>query len=126
MISCDLRLPSPSGQHRPIPVRLPAGAVYAIAAALLWLALLPHQTFGADLKRISPRLSAVSTADLSTLRKRGVIRVLVTYKKTDYFVVNGQQRGFEYELMEQYKGFINKGDKKGQLHLDVVYIPVPF
>jgi membrane-bound lytic murein transglycosylase MltF len=109
-----------------MPVRSPAGAVYAIASALLWLALLPHQTFAADLKRIAPLLSAVSTADLSTLRKRGVIRVLVTYKKTDYFVVNGQQRGFEYELMEQYKEFINKGDKKGQLHLDIVYIPIPF
>ena len=87
---------------------------------------MPHQTFAADLKSIAPLLSAVSTADLSTLRKRGVIRVLVTYKKTDYFVVNGQQRGFEYELMEQYKRFINKGDKKGQLPFDVVYIPGPF
>ena len=60
------------------------------------------------------------------MRKRGVIRVLVIYKKTEYFVVNGQQRGFEYELMEQYERFINKGRKKGQLHFDVVYIPVPF
>ena len=126
MISCDLPLPSQSGQHRTVSARSAAGAVYAIASALLWLALLPQQAFAADLKRIAPLLSAESTADLSTLRKRGVIRVLVTYKKTEYFVVNGQQRGFEYELMEQYKRFINKGDKKGQSLVDVVFIPVPF
>jgi membrane-bound lytic murein transglycosylase MltF len=60
------------------------------------------------------------------MRRRGVIRVLVSFKKTEYFIVNGQQRGFEYELMEQYEDYLNKGDKKGQLRFDVVYIPVPF
>ena len=77
-----------------------AAAVLAIASALVWLALAPHQAIAADLKRIAPLLSILSTADLSTLRKRGVIRILVTYKKTEYFVVNGRQRGFEYELMD--------------------------
>lgn len=80
----------------------------------------------ADLKRIAPRLSAESTDDLGAMRRRGVIRALVSYKKTEYFIVNGQQRGFEYELMEQYERYLNKGNKKGQLHVDVVYIPVPF
>ncbi|GMQ75016.1 MAG: lytic transglycosylase F [Gammaproteobacteria bacterium] len=101
-------------------------AAYSILSALLWLTLPPPQAVATDLKRIAPRISAESTADLSTMRKRGVIRVLVTYKKTEYFVVNGQQRGFEYELMEQYERVINKGNKKGQLRLDLVYIPVPF
>jgi len=115
-----------TSSHPRLPSRSTAAAVFTIAAALMWLALFPHQAFAADLKRIAPLLSAVSTADLDALRKRGVVRVLVTYKKTEYFVVNGQQRGFEYELMEQFEKFINKGDKKGQLHFDVVYIPVPF
>jgi membrane-bound lytic murein transglycosylase MltF len=103
-----------------------AAAVYSVLWALLWLTLSPHQSLAADLKRIAPRLSAESTADLSTMWKRGVIRVLVTYKKTEYFVVDGQQRGFEYELMEQYEEALNKGRKKGQLRLDLVYIPVAF
>ena len=94
--------------------------------AFLWLTLSLQQALGADLKRIAPLLSVESTADMSAMRKRGVIRVLVTYKRTDYFVVNGQQRGFEYELMEQFERTINKGDKKGQLPLNIVYIPVPF
>ena len=115
-----------TSSHPRLPSRSTAAAVFTTAAALMWLALFPYQALAADLKRIAPLLSAVSTADLDALRKRGVVRVLVTYKKTEYFVVNGQQRGFEYELMEQFEKFINKGDKKGQLHFDVVYIPVPF
>ena len=105
--------------------------VIAIAVApLLWtiacFVLFPHIAVAADLKRIAPLLSAESTADLATMRKRGVVRVLVTYKKTEYFVINGRQRGFEYELVEQFERAINKGNKKGQLYIDVVYIPVPF
>ncbi len=114
-----------SSNFRPIQ-RLPAIGAVAMASTLIWLALIFHQAFAADLKRIAPLLAIKSTADLDTLRKRGVIRVLVTYKKTEYFVVNGQQRGFEYELMEQFENYINKGNKKGGLRVDVVYIPVPF
>lgn len=101
-------------------------AVLLALVPLAWMLLSPGAALAADLKRIAPRLSAESTADLDEMRKRGIIRVLVTYKKTEYFVVKGQQRGFEYELMEQFERAINKGDKKGQLHIDIVYIPVPF
>ncbi len=113
--------------YRPhLHVRPVAAAAFSILWVLLWLTFSPRQAAAADLERIAPRLSAESTADLSTIRKRGVVRVLVTYKKTEYFVVNGQQRGFEYELMQQYEQSINKGNKKGQLRLELVYIPVPF
>jgi membrane-bound lytic murein transglycosylase MltF len=117
MISTCLRPPS----SRPATI-----ALAAFLCAALLLALSPRQAPGADLKRIAPLLSAESTADLDTMRRRGVIRVLVSFKKTEYFIVKGQQRGFEYELMEQYEAYLNKGDKKGQLRFDVVYIPVPF
>jgi membrane-bound lytic murein transglycosylase MltF len=117
MSSTCLRPPS----SRPATIGLAA-----ILCAALLLALSPRQAPGADLKRIAPLLSAESTADLDTMRRRGVIRVLVSFKKTEYFIVNGQQRGFEYELMEQYEKYLNKGDKKGQLRFDIVYIPVPF
>ena len=101
-------------------------AVYPVLWALLWLTFPPHQVLAADLNRIAPRISTESMADLSTMWNRGVIRVLVTYKKTEYFVVNGQQRGFEYELMEQYERAVNKEVEKDQLPLHLVYIPVPF
>lgn len=101
-------------------------AAFSVAVAIACPALTVHAAPTYDLKRIAPQLSAESTADLDTLRKRGVIRVLVTYKKTEYFVIKGQQRGFEYELMEQYERAVNKERKKGRPHIDIVYIPVPF
>jgi membrane-bound lytic murein transglycosylase MltF len=101
-------------------------AVLAAIVAIAFPALPTGSVLAADLKRIAPLLSAESTADLDTMRKRGFVRALVTYKKTEYFVVNGRQRGFEYELMEQFERAINKGDKKGQRYIDIVYIPVPF
>jgi membrane-bound lytic murein transglycosylase MltF len=117
MISTWLRSPS---------TRSATIGIAVVLSTVLLLALSPRPAPGADLKRIAPLLSAESTADLDTMRRRGVIRVLVSFKKTEYFIVNGQQRGFEYELMEQYERYLNKGDKKGQLRFDVVYIPVPF
>ena len=126
MICYCLRLPKGSSRQRSALVRTTAPVTCFMLWTCLWLSLSAYQSHAADLKRIAPLLTVESKADLPTMRQRGVIRILVTYKKTEYFVVNGQQRGFEYELMEQYERFINKADKKGQLHFDVVYIPVPF
>lgn len=126
MISCDLQLPKRGRRYPSTSACSIAAAAFPVLWAFLWLTLWPHHSLAADFNRIAPLLSAKSTADLSTMRKRGVIRVLVTYKKTEYFVVKGQQQGFEYELMEQYERFINKARKEGKLHFDIVYIPVPF
>jgi membrane-bound lytic murein transglycosylase MltF len=121
-----LHLPMGSRHKRLATWNSPTIAALSILWLFLVLATWSNSSLGADFKRIAPLISAKSTADLSDMRKRGIIRVLVTYKKTDYFVVKGQQRGFEYELMEQYERFINKEHKKGQLRFDIVYIPVPF
>jgi len=126
MIPYRLHVQLRSTRNRSAPTQSAATVVYAVLWALVLLTLSPHQALAGDLDRIAPLLSTESTADLSAMWKRGVIRVLVTYKKTEYFVVNGQQRGFEYELMEQYERAINKGGKKNQLRLDLIYIPVPF
>jgi membrane-bound lytic murein transglycosylase MltF len=126
MTSIYTHPPIPSSRDPSEPARSDAITVFATLWALMWLTLWSPDTSAADFKRIAPLLSAKSTADLSAMRKRGIVRVLVSYKKTEYFVVNGQQRGFEYELMEQYERFINMSGGKGQLHFDIVYIPVPF
>jgi membrane-bound lytic murein transglycosylase MltF len=53
------------------------------------------------------------------------IRVLVNYNATNYFIVKGKQAGLEYELMNSFENYLNKGltaDKK--IHL--VFIALPF
>lgn len=112
--------------YRPESTPAAAFAMRAILLVVLSLMLSLPDTTRADVESISPMLTSRYTTDLDGMREHGVIRVLVAYNKTEYFVVNGQQHGFEYELMEQYEKAINKGAKKGQLHINVVYIPVPF
>ena len=100
-----------------------------LASALLALTPGIKSASAADMKRIAPLISKEWTGDLDEMRERGVIRVLVTYKKTEYFVIKGEQHGFEYELMEEYERAINaqtNKKNKGRPYIDVVYIPVPF
>ncbi|MEN8132301.1 MAG: transporter substrate-binding domain-containing protein [Pseudomonadota bacterium] len=55
-----------------------------------------------------------------------IIRVLVSYNDTDYFVVNGKQRGLEYELMTTFEKFLNKGSVSAEKRRGLVFISVPF
>ena len=53
------------------------------------------------------------------------IRVLVNYNATNYFFVEGKQAGLEYELMNSFEKYLNKGltaDKK----IHFVFIAQPF
>ena len=108
------------------PLRAAPTAAF-MASTLICLALSSQNARAADFKRIAPLISAESTGDLEQMRERGIVRVLVTYKKTEYFVIKGEQHGFEYELMEEFERAINeKTKKKGRPRIDIVYIPVPF
>jgi len=39
--------------------------------------------------------------DLEDIRKDGILKVLVVYSSTSYFLYKGQTMGFEYELLNQ-------------------------
>lgn len=58
------------------------------------------------------------------LDNRRVIRVLVSYNRTNFFMVNGQMRGLEFDLMEAYEKYLVKTHKNKLLH--TVFITVPF
>ena len=76
-----------------------------------------------DLKMTSGILEEFD-GDLPAMMKRGKIRVLTTYTYLNYFVHQGQTRGFEYDMMEEYKNFLKKGTRKSTLQF--YYIPVPY
>ena len=61
--------------------------------------------------------------DYDVMKQRRIIRVLIPYSKTFYFIDNnGTQRGIMLELMQQFDKQINKGLKPSQkTHL--VFIP---
>ena len=54
------------------------------------------------------------------------IRVLVSYNATNYFVVKSQQKGLEYELMENFAKDLNKHHKQADKKRHMIYISVPF
>jgi membrane-bound lytic murein transglycosylase MltF len=59
------------------------------------------------------------------LNHRRVIRVLVSYSKTNFAVVQGRPQGLEYELLHSYETFL--GARTGRHHIKplVVFIAVP-
>lgn len=93
------------------------------------LVLLPTAMPGAAAPQPAPlsrELSKPFTGDLDEMRKRGIVRVLVSYNRTNYFIEEAKAFGFEYELMEQFRKFLNKRTTRKQLKTAFVFLPVPF
>lgn len=65
------------------------------------------------------------TGDLDGIVERRFVRMLVTTNATNYFVDLGKQGGVTYEAGRLFEKELNKRFKKGNLQLDVVFIPVP-
>jgi membrane-bound lytic murein transglycosylase MltF len=70
------------------------------------------------------RIEAVFTGDLPEIEQRRLLRVLISYSRTNYFVDFGSEHGFEYELLRKYEDHLNQGRKTGT-KIEVVFIPVP-
>jgi membrane-bound lytic murein transglycosylase MltF len=65
------------------------------------------------------------TGDLDGMIQRRVIRVLVPYSRTLYFVdLGGTQRGMSYDFMRAFEDNFNSKLGRGNLRVHVVFIPV--
>jgi membrane-bound lytic murein transglycosylase MltF len=56
--------------------------------------------------------------------KRRVIRALVPYSKTFYYVERGRARGISYEILQQFDQDLNKKLKTKNLKVRVLFLPV--
>jgi len=103
-------------------------------AALLLLALSALVTWHAcpaGAKEAPTSLAAIpkeqinrpKLGDLDALIKRRVIRVLVPYNKTNFFLDGPATKGATYELMMQFEKYLNKKLKKRHLKVHLVFIP---
>ncbi|HEY2796480.1 MAG TPA: transporter substrate-binding domain-containing protein [Thermoanaerobaculia bacterium] len=70
-----------------------------------------------------PTQIATFTGDFDGMRKRRVIRVLLPYNKTNYFIDKGTQRGITYEAFKMFEDSLNKKYKTGNLRIHVAFIP---
>jgi len=70
------------------------------------------------------RLKTDTRDPLATDRR--TVRILVSYSETNYFVVEGRQRGLEYELMEHFRKFLNAGTRDPKRQYNFIYLVRPF
>jgi membrane-bound lytic murein transglycosylase MltF len=63
--------------------------------------------------------------DLPDLVQTREIRVLTTVSMTNYYIMNGQNIGFEYSILKEYERFLNKGRARRD-KVTLVFIPVPY
>ena len=63
-------------------------------------------------------------ADLDQLKARGVVRLLVVYSKTFYFLDGAQPRGISYEFGTALERQLNAGITDPARHVNVQFVPV--
>jgi len=94
------------------------------------LAVMPMAGFAAEGpgKKAQPaqrvNLNQKWVGDLDGMLKDRVIRVLVVYSKTFYFLDHGRQRGLSYDMLKEFEKFVNQKYKTKTLRVHVVFYPV--
>ena len=70
-------------------------------------------------------LDRTGTADLDSMVHYRVIRVLVPFSRTNYFLDAGKQRGITYEAFREFEKFLNEELGTGARRVHVILIPTP-
>ena len=76
------------------------------------------------MQALPTRSSAPRLGDFDAMKKRRVIRALVVYNKTNYFIDRGTPRGITYEALKLFEDEINRKYKTGNLKIHVAFVPV--
>jgi membrane-bound lytic murein transglycosylase MltF len=98
------------------------GAAFFAVAAMAHAAQPPPKP-GAGAAAAPPIQIKKYTGDLDGMVKRRVIRALVVFSRTQYFVDKGAQHGTAYETMRSFEEHINSSRKLKTLKVHVVFIP---
>ncbi len=64
--------------------------------------------------------------DLEAMRERRLIRVLISYNRTHYFMAENGSLGLEYEFLRAYEQSLNRGPLQQRYQTHLVFIPTPF
>jgi hypothetical protein len=63
------------------------------------------------------------SGDFDGMAERHLIRALVPYSKTFYFLDGADQRGITYELLKEFETHVNKELQRKSLKVSLVYLP---
>ncbi|QCU91156.1 transporter substrate-binding domain-containing protein [Thiomicrorhabdus sediminis] len=64
--------------------------------------------------------------DLADIRERRILRVLVSYNKTNFFHTKRGNRGIEHDLIKAYEKYLNRGPRKTRYKTHIVFLARPF
>src|SRR6185503_13115387 len=99
-------------------------AAMALSPAFAQAPAAADKNGGEDASAVIHRMTHPHKEDIGT--KTRAIRVLVHYSRTKFFVANGVARGFEHDLMREFEVHYNKGRKRREARIPVIYVPVRF
>jgi membrane-bound lytic murein transglycosylase MltF len=99
--------------------------LFLFACALAWLPACSIEE-DATLEPVSVLPSEAHFDDLDGIRERGFVRILVTHSRTDFFVTGGRILGIQAELAREFQKHLNKGIKREQDKIKLLFIPVNF
>ena len=71
----------------------------------------------------SPAVAGTWTGDLDGMTERRLVRMLVIYSKTSYFIDGAQPRGATYDMGMELEKWLNRGNKDRARPIRVVFIP---
>lgn len=75
---------------------------------------------------VSDRINKAFIGDLKEIRERRILRVLVSYNRTNFFHTKRGDRGIEHDLMKEYEKYINRGPRKERFKTHIVFLARPF
>lgn len=77
-------------------------------------------------KTVSERINEPFIGDLKSIRERRILRVLVSYNKTNFFHTKRGDRGIEHDLMKEYEKYLNRGPRQERYKTHIVFLARPF
>ena len=118
---------------RPGKYIIPLPYCTALCMTMVWLVMLSARLAFAPVAVAAPSEyltlgygDSNHTDDLKGIRTRKLIRALVNNTKTNYFLIRGEEHGFEYELLRKYEKHLNRGISRRKRRIKMVFIPLPF
>lgn len=115
----------------PVPGRNPYGVLLVLigcwvgaSAGLAADPPAPPEADEAPPPEVVERVMQPWTGDFDGMAERRLVRVLLAYGRTSYFIDRGEQRGITYEAFKEFETYVNRREKKRTLQIEVVYIPV--
>ncbi|MBN2647167.1 MAG: transporter substrate-binding domain-containing protein [Thiotrichales bacterium] len=75
---------------------------------------------------LSKRINSQFIGDLEAIRERRILRVLVSYNRTNFFYSENGTHGLEHDLMTAYENYLNRGPRQERFKTHLVFLTRPF